>query len=80
MLPSRVGLTYHLADRPGDPPADARMRVLRDGYIGIAPVPGGHGLTGMAERVERLGGSFHAGPAGRGWAVHATVPRQEQSA
>ncbi|MFD5828288.1 sensor histidine kinase [Lentzea sp. NPDC060358] len=42
--------------------------------------PGGHGLTGMAERVERLGGAFHAGPSGRGWAVRVSVPRQEQPA
>ncbi|MEA2537386.1 MAG: hypothetical protein QOF11_1620 [Chloroflexota bacterium] len=38
-LASRVGLTVHLADPAGHGPRDARMRVLRDGYVGIAPVP-----------------------------------------
>ncbi|MCX2951383.1 sensor histidine kinase [Lentzea sp. NEAU-D7] len=50
---------------------------------GGAPPPavaGGHGITGMAERVERLGGSFRAGPTEHGWAVRARVPRQEQPA
>ncbi len=61
-------------------PAGIDVEVSDDGGAPPGPVPGGHGLTGMAERVERLGGSFHAGPAGRGWAVHATVPRQEQPA
>jgi signal transduction histidine kinase len=35
----------------------------------------GHGLVGMRERVEALGGTLHAGP-GRdsGWTVRATLP------
>lgn len=56
-LRPRVGLTYHLAERAGgvaaDPPVDARMRVLRDGYVGIAPVPGGRVNVGIV-----LGGSW----------------------
>ena len=46
-LDPRVGLTYHLAD--ADPTAcrDARMRILRDGYVGIAPVPGGRVNVGI---------------------------------
>jgi flavin-dependent dehydrogenase len=44
-LPPRVGLTWHAADpRPrvveGDG-RDARLAVIRDGYVGLAPVPGG---------------------------------------
>jgi flavin-dependent dehydrogenase len=44
-LGPRVGLTYHLADGTGSgtgrpEPRDARMRLLPDGYVGIAPVPG----------------------------------------
>ncbi len=46
-LAPRVGLTYHLEDRPGDPGADARMRVFRDGYVGVAPVPGGRVNVGI---------------------------------
>jgi signal transduction histidine kinase len=35
----------------------------------------GHGLTGMRERVELLGGSLSAGPApGGGFAVSAVLP------
>ncbi len=46
-LDPRVGLTYHLADT--DPAAcrDARMRVLHDGYVGIAPVAGGRVNVGI---------------------------------
>ncbi len=39
-LTPRLGLTYHLADPARPAPRDARMRIVRDGYIGIAPVPG----------------------------------------
>lgn len=46
-LAPRVGLTFHLEDRPADPPADARMRVFHDGYVGIAPVPGGRVNIGI---------------------------------
>jgi signal transduction histidine kinase len=35
---------------------------------------GGHGLIGMRERAESLGGTCTAGPAGRGWLVGATFP------
>lgn len=44
---SRVGLTVHLADPGADGPRDARMRVLRDGYVGIAPVPRGRVNVGI---------------------------------
>ncbi|HUQ57000.1 sensor histidine kinase [Lentzea sp.] len=56
------------------------VEVSDDGGAPPRRVPDGHGLTGMAERVARLGGSFHAGPSGGGWAVRASVPRQEQPA
>jgi signal transduction histidine kinase len=36
--------------------------------------PAGHGLIGMRERVELLGGSLHAGPHGRGWRLIALLP------
>jgi len=39
-LGPRVGLTYHLEDRDGATSRDARMRIIADGYVGIAPVPG----------------------------------------
>jgi signal transduction histidine kinase len=34
----------------------------------------GSGLTGMTARVEQLGGTFSAGPAGEAWIVEATLP------
>jgi len=42
---------------------------------------GGHGLAGMRERVEALGGRLHAGsgPAG-GWVIRAEVPVPARSA
>lgn len=43
-LPRRLGLTWHVADpRPttrAQTPVDARMVVIDDGYVGLAPVPG----------------------------------------
>jgi flavin-dependent dehydrogenase len=52
-LPARIGLTYHLADPDPAAVRDARMRVLRDGYVGIAPVAGGRVNIGIV-----LGGSW----------------------
>ena len=46
-LAPRLGLTYHLADPDGAPERDARMRLVRDGYVGIAPVPGGRVNVGI---------------------------------
>lgn len=34
----------------------------------------GYGLRGMRERVEGAGGTLHAGPGARGFAVAATIP------
>jgi flavin-dependent dehydrogenase len=53
-LGPRVGLTYHLADN-GAVGRDARMRLIRDGYVGIAPVPGGRVNIGIV-----LGPSWRA--------------------
>ncbi|MEV0152166.1 sensor histidine kinase [Micromonospora sp. NPDC050686] len=48
------------------------------GRVGVPDRPAGHGLAGMRERVEALGGAFDAGsaPAG-GFRVHATLPVRE---
>jgi flavin-dependent dehydrogenase len=53
LLGSRVGLTFHVAE-PGTPspspapsPRDARMILFRDGYVGLAPVPGGRVNVGV---------------------------------
>ncbi|KAB1912323.1 sensor histidine kinase, partial [Micromonospora sp. AMSO31t] len=39
-----------------------------------APAGGGHGLIGMRERVEVLGGRLEAGPTGAGWRVRTVLP------
>jgi flavin-dependent dehydrogenase len=47
---ARVALTFHVpeVDVPRSEPAgDARMVVLRDGYVGLAPVPGGRVNVGI---------------------------------
>ncbi|MDX6689771.1 MAG: hypothetical protein QOG15_1228 [Solirubrobacteraceae bacterium] len=52
------------------------IEVLDNGRATVATVPeAGHGLRGMAERAEALGGRVQAGPAGDGgWRVHAELP------
>jgi signal transduction histidine kinase len=41
---------------------------------GLATAGSGYGLQGMRERIELVGGTLTAGPAGTGWRVHAGVP------
>jgi signal transduction histidine kinase len=46
-----------------------------DGICGNGVAPGGHGLTGMTERAEALGGELAAGPLpGGGFRVTARLP------
>jgi signal transduction histidine kinase len=73
--PGRVSVAVELA-LGGD-----RLTVdVRDDGAGAGPgqdaAPGaGHGLTGMRERVESLGGRLEAGPSeDGGWRVHAELP------
>ncbi len=44
------------------------------GSQGLAGVGGGHGLAGLRERLERAGGTLHAGPYRDGWRVEMEVP------
>jgi signal transduction histidine kinase len=57
---------------------DVHWEVTDDGGPAGPPSPappgGGHGLTGMRERVEVLGGVLTAGPAASGWRVHTVLP------
>ena len=46
-LPPRLGLSWHQADVRGDGPLEARLQVIHDGYVGIAPVPGGRVNVGI---------------------------------
>ncbi|MGH3076161.1 MAG: NAD(P)/FAD-dependent oxidoreductase, partial [Gaiellales bacterium] len=61
LLGQRVGLTYHLQDPDPASCRDARMRVFRDGYVGIAPVAGGRVNVGIV-----LGRSWRAALAREG--------------
>jgi len=61
-LGARVGLSFHLPDPLGDRGHDARMVVIDDGYVGLAPVPGGRVNVGIvvggrdwADRLRRDG-------------------------
>jgi signal transduction histidine kinase len=40
----------------------------------VVPSGGGHGITGMRERVEVLGGRLEAGPTDAGWRVCTVLP------
>ncbi len=44
--------------------------------VGRAVAGGGHGLTGMAERVRLVGGELRAGPDGDGFTVTARLPHE----
>jgi len=51
------------------------VEIIDDGQAGNGAGNGGHGLRGMAERAEALGGHVHAGPRQQGgWRVHAVLP------
>jgi flavin-dependent dehydrogenase len=56
LLGDRVGLTFHVADPVPAASRDARMILFRDGYVGLAPVPGGRVNVGIV-----LGRSWAAG-------------------
>ncbi|MEU4688276.1 histidine kinase [Actinoplanes sp. NPDC023714] len=55
---------------------DLKWEVVDDGggQVRATPPGGGHGLTGMRERVEVLGGVLSAGPHGNGWRVATRLP------
>jgi flavin-dependent dehydrogenase len=60
-LPPRVGLTWHVRDPGPVAPRDGRLVVFHDGYVGLAPVPGGRRNVGVV-----LGPSWKAALAADG--------------
>jgi flavin-dependent dehydrogenase len=76
-LGPRLGLTWHQPVPAPDLPRDARMCLIRDGYVGVAPVPGGRVNIGIV-----LGRSWHGQVARRGGrlvadAIVAAIPSNE---
>jgi signal transduction histidine kinase len=59
-------------------PGELTLEVCDDGPGHARPVPGGHGLIGMRERVSVYGGTLQAGPGpGGGFRVAARLPTSE---
>ncbi|MCG8926388.1 sensor histidine kinase [Lentzea sp. CC55] len=52
---------------------DLVLEVDNDG-VSAPPREGGHGIIGMTERVQALGGELTAGPRDGGWRVTARLP------
>jgi len=63
-------VSWEVSDDGGVPPATP----VPPGARGPVPPGGGHGIIGMRERVEVLGGTLTAGPAGTGWRVGTVLP------
>lgn len=64
--------------------AGAVRITVEDNGKGVASdglrLPGGHGLAGMGERVQALGGALSHGPRhGGGYQVHAVLPISDQA-
>ncbi len=65
--------------------ADAVRITVEDDGRGVSSeglrLPGGHGLAGMGERVQALGGALSHGPRrGGGYQVHAVLPSRDDTA
>ena len=73
-LGDRVGLTFHVADPRPDEPRDARMILIRDGYVGLAPVPGGRVNVGIVLAGRRAAELMQSGPQETVRAVLAGIP------
>jgi flavin-dependent dehydrogenase len=77
-LDPRVGLTYHLPDAAPAVARDARMRVLRDGYVGIAPVAGGRVNIGIVLGRSWRPALVRDGARAVADAIVAAVPSTEE--
>ncbi|MEU8233674.1 histidine kinase [Actinoplanes sp. NPDC048967] len=71
-----AGPAAHASLRVEVTDGDVHWSVTDDGGGVVPGLPsgGGHGLTGMRERVEVLGGRLTAGPAAGGWRVETVLP------
>jgi signal transduction histidine kinase len=88
-LPATVGLAVYrilqealtnvVRHAPGAPTSARLVVSERDATLTVNSLgkPGtgtGHGVPGMRERAESIGGSCTAGPSGAGWLVRASFP------
>jgi signal transduction histidine kinase len=88
-LPATVGLAVYrilqealtnvIRHAPGAPTSARLVVSERDATLTVDSLgkPGagtGHGVPGMRERAESIGGSCSAGPSGAGWLVRASFP------
>ncbi|WP_030439042.1 sensor histidine kinase [Actinoplanes subtropicus] len=69
------GAAGNEGDAVGLPPQGAWFSAPSVGPGAGSGPAGGHGLVGMRERVEVLGGELTAGPDGSGWRVGTVLPR-----
>ncbi|HET9085348.1 MAG TPA: NAD(P)/FAD-dependent oxidoreductase [Candidatus Limnocylindrales bacterium] len=78
-LPPRVGLTWHVNDPrpPTHPAADARMVVGRDGYVGLARVPGGRLNIGVVLGESWLAALADDGAAATAERLLEMIPRRD---
>jgi flavin-dependent dehydrogenase len=78
-LPPRVGLTWHVTDPrpPTDVPADARMIVGPDAYVGLARVPGGRLNIGVVLGRSWLDGLAEDGATATVERLLGTIPRRD---
>ena len=76
--PTLVSLDYRsgrtcltVQNRTADPdPTDDSLPAPH----GLTTVGGRHGLAGLSERLEQVGGTLHAGPHPDGWQVDVELP------
>jgi signal transduction histidine kinase len=88
-LPATVGLAVYrilqealtnvIRHAPGAPASARLVLSERDATLTVDSLgkPGtgtGHGVPGMRERAESIGGTCTAGPSGAGWLVRASFP------
>jgi signal transduction histidine kinase len=88
-LPATVGLAVYrilqealtnvIRHAPGAPTSARLVVSEREATLTVDSLgkPGagtGHGVPGMRERAESIGGSCSAGPSGAGWLVRASFP------
>jgi signal transduction histidine kinase len=80
-----VDATHVQVTVAGTPDGHVRVEIADDGRPGgrahTGPGGGGHGLAGLAARVDALGGTLSTGPAGPvGWRTTATLPTRRRRA